>query len=90
MILAFIHHYWNAVLRKLRQLIYWSGHPFLGAMTILFLAVHPVVSFMWFAGYMLYQLQEYKEDKDTAALDMRDFLLGYAAAAALAGILWRR
>ena len=72
---------------NLKDKLLWFWHPALGAFTALLLFLHPVASVMMFAGYMLYEKQEYREDLDTCAIDIRDFMIGWGVTAFIALIV---
>ena len=71
--------------KKVITFILWFVHPIEGALTIVFYyclwgGVNPCAAVLWFAGYMLYEFQEYRETPDTCAIDIRDFLIGFFVA----------
>ena len=67
--------------KKIITFILWFVHPIEGALTIMFYYhVNPYAAVLWYVGYMLYELQEYREHPDTCAIDIRDFLIGFFVA----------
>ena len=76
---------------RLKDRILWFGHPILGSLVIFFLWLSPVISILWFVGYVTYEIMEFIIWKDTADIDIRDFLIGMVSAGVilLSLMLWR-
>jgi hypothetical protein len=66
---------------KIKDMLLWLIHPLEGAATVLFYhRASPVLAVLWFHGWLTYERQEYRQDKDTCYQDIRDFLIGYFVA----------
>lgn len=65
-------------MNKLKCLLLYFIHPLEGAFTVIIAVNYHVIASGFFLGFMLYELQEYKETPDTCAADVRDYLIGYA------------
>lgn len=80
------------LIREINDFIYWAGHPALGSFTtFIILYISQVLGTMCFVSYMLYQLQEYRELKDTCSLDVKDFMMGvygWATAEIIRRLIW--
>lgn len=60
--------------------IYWLGHPILGALTLIAGSIHPVYAALWVYLFVKYEGQEFREIRDTCALDLKDFMTGFVVA----------
>jgi len=64
----------------LKSTIIWLGHPLLGALTLVAGYIHPIYAVLWVYLYVKYEGQEFREIRDTCALDLKDFIIGFGAA----------
>jgi len=66
------------------DVLLWLVHPLQGAAVVLFYYfATPILAILWFYGWLTYERQEYRQDKDTCYIDIRDFLIGLFAATAV-------
>ncbi len=75
-------------METIKKWFIWLGHPILGALILIALAVHPVCAILWVYLYVKYEGQEFKEIRDTCAQDLKDFMTGFCMAL-IAVFLWR-
>jgi hypothetical protein len=68
------------MMNLIKQVIYWGGHPALGAMTLAAGYLHPVYAALWVWLYLKYEINEDKWIKDKAYIDVKDFMQGFGAA----------
>ena len=71
---------------KIKDMLLWLVHPLEGAATVLFHHYSPALAVLWFHGWLTYERQEYRQDKDTCYQDIRDFLIGYFVAVTIVSL----
>jgi hypothetical protein len=74
-----------------RGIVYWLGHPALGAFTVFIgerIGWIPGAAFAWM--YVRYQRLEERKVGDRAFEDVRDYMIGFGVGAAFACLLKRR
>ena len=61
----------------LKEIVYKLSHYICGALTVLAVKIHAILSLILFVGFVIYEMDEEKVLKDYAFEELREFLIGF-------------
>ena len=61
----------------LKEIVYKLSHYLCGALTVLAVKIHAILSVILFVGFVIYEIDEEKMIKDYAFEELREYLVGF-------------
>jgi len=65
------------ITQRIKELICKLAHYICGALTVLAVKIHAILSLILFVGFVIYEIDEEKMIKDYAFEELREYLIGF-------------